>query len=124
VTEVLIALNVAVFLAGLAITVGHRGNVNRFIFSGGDAQTMELTGAVSGADLLKGEWWRLLTCCFVHFGLLHLGMNMLLLYLIGPQVERLWGRWRYLYLYLAAGLGGSGAAMLNNPLVHLAGASG
>jgi membrane associated rhomboid family serine protease len=123
VTQVLIGINLVVFAAGLVMTVLHGGNLNQFIFQGND-RALALTGAVSGVSLLRGEWWRLLTCCFVHFGLLHLAMNMYSLYAIGTLVERLWGRWRYLYLYLVAGLGGSCAAMLSDPRVHLAGASG
>src|SRR5262249_5470832 len=84
-------------------------------------------------DLAHGQWWRLLTNCFVHVGLLHLVVNMYGLYVIGPLLERMWGRSRYLFLYLVSGLGGSCAAMIFKPaefeggrliLIILAGASG
>ena len=38
---------------------------------------LERTGGVSDPDLLRGDWWRLLTSCFVHVGALHLAVNML-----------------------------------------------
>ena len=73
-----------------------------------------LQGAVSGADLLNGEWWRLLTACFVHIGALHLIGNMFALAMMGPLAELLWGRGRLLLIYLASGLAGS--ANSNGPV--------
>ena len=64
-------------------------------------------GAMQAEDTVKGDWWRLLTCCFMHMGILHLASNLYSLYVIGPLTERMWGRSRYLILYLFAGLGGS-----------------
>ncbi len=43
------------------------------------------TGSVAPEDLIHGQWWRLLSCCFVHIGLLHLGFNMYGVYVIGPR---------------------------------------
>src|SRR5262245_53798013 len=80
------------------------------------------SGSLSREDFLAGRWWRLVTCCFVHFGVLHLAMNMLALRVVGANVEWAWGRWRYLAIYLLAGLGGSCAALTTAGGV--AGASG
>jgi membrane associated rhomboid family serine protease len=55
------------------------------------------------------RYWTLLTAAFLHLNLLHLGANMLSLYFVGPAVERVLGWWRFLALYLVAGLGGSAA---------------
>lgn len=96
-------------------------------------QTLMRIGAASGSELLRGEWWRLLTSCFVHVGLLHLLGNMLMLGIIGPVSEGLWGRRRFAVIYAVSGLAGSCAAMALHPMaetVHgqrsvlLAGASG
>ena len=62
---------------------------------------------------------------FLHVNLLHLLFNMYVLYLIGPQLERLFGHVRYLVLYLVAGLGGSVASFwFSDPHSVSAGASG
>jgi rhomboid protease GluP len=111
-----------VFISG-AVLAGMNGRHMAFL-SRGDAQALHLTGSVSGADLVNGHWWRLLTCCFVHFGFMHLFMNMYSLFVVGPFVEQLWGRYRYLAIYLLAGVGGSSVAMWHRPISNLAGASG
>lgn len=54
-----------------------------------------------------GQWWRLFTAQFVHFGVLHLGMNMAALWDVGRLVERLYGRWRFAVLYGASGVAGN-----------------
>jgi membrane associated rhomboid family serine protease len=113
VTWLLLAANFAVFGYEVWLKRGNRGPF-----------TTLLTG-VSAADLIRGEWWRLLTCCFVHGGLLHLGMNMYALYAAGGFVERTWGHWRYFLIYMIAGWGGSCLAMAySSPGTHLVGASG
>ncbi|QJW96492.1 rhomboid family protein [Frigoriglobus tundricola] len=93
------------------LTEGHRDVLHRF-------------GAVSGTDLIAGEWWRLLSSCFVHIGLLHLVGNMFVLAMMGPLAELLWGRGRLLLIYLISGLAGSSLAMALRPDSILAGASG
>lgn len=53
------------------------------------------------------EYWRLLTCTFLHFGASHLVNNMLLLFFLGREAEGAVGHFRYLLIYLSAGLTGS-----------------
>ena len=75
--------------------------------------------------VMDGQAWRLLTAMFLHVNLLHLLFNMYVLYLIGPQLERLFGHTRYLMLYLVAGFGGSVASFcFSDPRSVSAGASG
>lgn len=62
--------------------------------------------ANNGAATTGGEWWRLLTSAFLHYGLLHLLLNMWALFSVGGLLERLLGRALYLLLYLASALGG------------------
>jgi rhomboid protease GluP len=81
-------------------------------------------GADAGPLTLTGDWWRILTSCFVHFGIIHIGMNMYILYQVGPFTELLYGRIRFLLLYLLAGLGGSIVSLAVHPLTTSAGASG
>ena len=69
------------------------------------------TGQLRRSDVLEGHWWRLLACCFVHFGVIHLAMNMYALRVVGSDGEWMWGHGRHLLIYLLAALGGSCAAL-------------
>jgi len=71
-----------------------------------------------------GEWWRLATAVFLHFGLVHLLFNTWALWVIGSLVERLFGHARFAAIYAVAGLVGGLASMAWNPLANSAGASG
>ncbi len=55
----------------------------------------------------QGEYYRLFTCMFLHFGLKHLGNNMLILYFVGGYLERAAGTVKYLIIYLLGGMGAS-----------------
>jgi membrane associated rhomboid family serine protease len=71
------------------------------------------------------QYYRLLTSAFLHVSLLHIGANMLALGIVGPPLERLLGRWRFLALYLLAALGGSAAVYaFGSPGQPVVGASG
>ncbi len=73
----------------------------------------------------NGHWWQLITSGFLHIGIIHLAVNMLSLYMIGPTLERFVGRIRFLVIYLVSLLGGSVAVMLWGGLLGgVAGASG
>lgn len=127
VSQVLIAANVGVFLLGLYLA--SRQNLSHeYLFQGPANERIRAIlyrlGALSGADIARGQWWKLLTSCFVHFGLIHLAVNMYALYALGPATEQMWGRWRFLVIYLLAGLGGGCAMVWNNPASFGAGASG
>jgi rhomboid protease GluP len=63
-------------------------------------------GAKINAAIAAGELWRFLTPVFVHGGVVHFGVNMYSLYIIGPAVERFYGRWMMLGLYLCSGISG------------------
>lgn len=64
-------------------------------------------GAKSRTGFIQGEYWRALTPIFLHVGLLHFGVNMYSLHLIGPGVEQPYGRARFLLLYLLSGVMGT-----------------
>lgn len=98
---------------------------NLFMFtSGGPADAIRhQSGLLTAADWLHGEWWRALTACFVHLGLLHLLGNMLMLYVCGWFIERMWGSARFLVIYLLAGVTGSLTGLASSP-GGIAGASG
>jgi membrane associated rhomboid family serine protease len=111
VSQVLLFANIAVFLAGIIVAHFQQVPLNEFVMGKSTPQVNRVvheTGAIRKNDIyLFEEWWRLLSCCFVHFGLIHLGVNMYSLFVIGPLLERLWGHGRYLVLYLVAGMCGS-----------------
>ena len=81
-------------------------------------------GADFGPRTLNGEWWRLVTSMFVHFGLIHLGLNMWCLWNLGRAAERLLGRFSYLFAYIVSGIFGSIASVYWHPQAAAAGASG
>jgi membrane associated rhomboid family serine protease len=71
-----------------------------------------------------GEYYRLFTAMFVHYGLLHLALNMWALWVLGRNLEAALGPLRFAVLYLLAGLGGNVAAyLLASPAAATAGAS-
>jgi rhomboid protease GluP len=81
-------------------------------------------GADYGPYTLGGQWWRLLTSMFVHFGFIHLGLNMWCLWNLGRAAEQFLGRFSYLLAYFAAGIFGSIASVYWHPQTVGAGASG
>ena len=81
-------------------------------------------GSNFGPYTTDGDWWRLLTALFIHFGLIHIGFNMLGLASFGPLAERFYGSTRYLLIYLLAGIFGNLCSVSWHPAVNSAGASG
>jgi len=88
------------------------------------AQDLLPWGANFAPYTTSGDWWRLFTCMFLHFGLLHIAFNMWILKEVGPLVERLVGNVGFLILYLGSGLVASMASTWWNPEAVSAGASG
>jgi membrane associated rhomboid family serine protease len=115
VTYVLLAANVAVFLWMVAHGVG---------FWNPDPDKMIHWGAGFGPLTTHGQQWRLFTEIFLHFGILHITFNMIVLWQIGPLVERLFGNFCFLVIYLLAGLCGSLLSELTHPMSVAGGASG
>lgn len=96
VNTVIIVLNVVVFL-----WLSFQGDTT-------NAQFMYEHGAAFWPDIFYGkEYYRLLTCAFMHFGLEHLFNNMLVLAYIGDNLERALGKIKYILLYLTTALGSS-----------------
>lgn len=81
--------------------------------------------ALSGEALREGRWWTLVTHLFVHGNLLHLVVNVVALWFIGPEVERMLGRVRFLVLYFVSGVaGGLLQTAFSSPTSGLVGSSG
>jgi membrane associated rhomboid family serine protease len=114
VTFGLIGINVGVFL--LELLLG--GQIN------GTGNWIYEHGVLFGPLVGDGEWWRLITSAFLHYGFLHLGMNMLVLWFIGPALEDYLGHGRYALLYVVSGLAGAAGALIASPNALTVGASG
>jgi rhomboid protease GluP len=116
ITLALIAINVLVFFAMLASGVSFTQPTALDVFNWG--------ANYGPATVGEHQWWRLLTACFLHFGIIHIGFNMYVLYQIGPFIEIVFGRARYLVIYFIAGLFGSLVSVWIHPQAVSAGASG
>jgi membrane associated rhomboid family serine protease len=114
VTKTLVGINVGIYLLELALG----GNIN------GTGNEIYVDGVLYGPFVANGDWWRLITAAFLHYGPLHLGLNMLALWWFGAAVEQVLGRGRYLLLYFVSGLAGSAGALLLSPTSLTVGASG
>ena len=89
-----------------------------------DSEVLLGFGAMYGPLIATGEYWRLFTAMFLHVGLTHLAINSVGLLILGVQVERLFGHYRFAAIYLLAGLAGSVASFAFNSIGIAAGASG
>jgi membrane associated rhomboid family serine protease len=123
VTLTLIAVNVVIFLAEVA-----KPNL---LYELGMLGTPAYTPAGPQGGVAGGEWYRLITSAFVApgtslggLGLLDIALNMWILYLIGPELERLLGPVRYLAVYILSAVGGSVFYYYLQPHGFAAGASG
>lgn len=132
-TKALIGLNVLVAL--LAAGIGGLGSVAGGGWGGllGGGTTLHAYGGMLGYlpvegtpvfGVAAGEYYRLVTSMFLHYGLLHLLMNMWALWIIGRTLEAALGPARFLALYLVSGIGGSVAVYYFAPTSLAAGASG
>jgi membrane associated rhomboid family serine protease len=140
VTLVLIGLNVLVYAAELAGggSINGTGNwiydhgtlIANGVYSNGDLfpvphdQIANVPPELPLAGVNQGEWWRLGSSAFLHYGPFHLAMNMFSLYFAGSILEQVLGRWRYLLLYVVSGLAGAAGALMWSPNAATAGASG
>ena len=123
VTFTLIGINVALFVLELA-TGGQLNGRGSWIYEKGVLVSTAIDSSGQVVGVAEGEWWRLLTAAFLHYGLIHLGMNMLVLWFIGPPLEEYFGHARYLLVYVVAGLAGSAGALIWSPNALTVGASG
>jgi membrane associated rhomboid family serine protease len=142
VSKILIALNAAVWALimvtggnnsewvyrlsliprGACVASNHPGNVYPGLTS-----AAECARARDGSwiGVAAGDWWQPLTSMFTHVAVLHIGFNMLALWILGPQLELVLGRARFLLLYLLSGLVGSAAVyLLSDQSTPTLGASG
>jgi rhomboid protease GluP len=128
VTRLLVAAQAGVFVLGLIQVIEKSGAINQYLTDGrglprGTGQLIETLG-IWRLGLQQGAWWTLLTYALVHAGVPHLGMNLLGLLFDGRQAEMMYGRWRFLYLYLIAVFAGGIGAVLSTQHGLTVGSSG
>ena len=116
VTQAIFGINVAVFIAMLLAGVSMLDNPA--------GQDLVHWGANFGPLTVSGQWWRLLTCVFIHGGLLHIAFNMWCLWDLGRLAESVYGHWTFAAVYLITGLASSLTSVAWNPTVLSVGASG
>jgi membrane associated rhomboid family serine protease len=121
-TQVLIGLNVVGFVWGVAVgrSTGRLGT--EALADGSLFSALQWNGALLGVD--QGEWWRMVSSAFLHSGLLHLGMNMAALWILGSQLERALGPARFVAVYVVSMFAGAFGVLLLDPNTPTVGASG
>ncbi|MCB0972025.1 MAG: rhomboid family intramembrane serine protease [Acidimicrobiales bacterium] len=134
-TFVLIGLNVAVFalvvaIGGASALGGSTTSVHvdlalvAKLWQQGDTLYVVPLPDTTGIGVGEGQWYRLVTSGFLHYGAIHIAFNMYVLYVLGPVLERSTGRLRFGLIYGVSMLGGSLGALLVDPQALTAGASG
>lgn len=116
VTWALIAMNVLVFVSYFGLFADERALMRFFMHWG-----------LVPARLSAGEGFEtLITSQFLHAGVVHLGMNMLFLWIFGDNMEDVLGHWRFLGYYLLCGAAAAGMQYLAGPdsRIPMVGASG
>ncbi len=95
VTYSLIGINVVVFIISVILS----GSVMEI-----SLDVLEFLGAKDNILINQGQYYRLFTCMFLHAGLIHIALNMFSLNAIGPLVERVYGRKKYIFIYIISGI--------------------
>ncbi|NLC43177.1 MAG: rhomboid family intramembrane serine protease [Clostridiales bacterium] len=98
ITYILLGLNI---LAYLIMTLAG------YIYQLNQGEQLILFGAKVNILIAYGQYWRLLTAMFLHIGIVHLFFNSYALYIYGPIVESLFGKAKFLVVYIVSGLTGS-----------------
>lgn len=131
VTQALIAINLAVFVAGMGSGLATRSAITSGGGLAGEVRLLDGVriplGAVGFGELAgvsHGEWWRMISSGFLHANLIHIGFNMWVLYQLGQVLEPVLGRLRFGLVYGAAMLTGSFGVLLLSPDDLTVGASG
>jgi membrane associated rhomboid family serine protease len=123
VTKALIGINVAVYVAELAQGASVNG-IGGSIYTNGVLIALARTGPDHLIGVAEGQYWRLITAAFLHYGPFHLLLNMLALWWFGTLLEQRIGSGKFLLLYIVSGLAGSAGALIASPLEPTVGASG
>jgi membrane associated rhomboid family serine protease len=119
---VILTINIALFVLMSIVEVRNGRGADAFIQSASNG-VLDDFGALVPSRVGAGQWWRLVTCNFLHIGLMHLMFNSSALFSIGPQVEDLFGSQKFVFIYIGTGVASGIASYLFLP-AGSAGASG
>lgn len=117
-TLILMVINLIVFAGELITGMGVSG-----VSSGSGGAVLD-NGVFYGPAVANGDWWRIITAGFLHLSILHVAMNMLLLYFLGSMLEPAIGSLRFCVIYFVSLIAGSLGSLIIEPSVSAAGASG
>lgn len=124
-TFAIIAVNVAVWLAITANGGQSSSLVDKLSIIPREGYRLLGGGVVQVPGVSTGSWWQVITSAFTHVEPLHIGLNMLALYFLGPALEQVLGRTRFLAIYFVSAICGSAGVMLfADPAQATLGASG
>ncbi|PRR81365.1 rhomboid family intramembrane serine protease [Clostridium luticellarii] len=114
VTYILIALNVLVYFMTSYLSGNiFDSNLNVLVFMGAKVNSL----------IDSGQYYRLFSCMFLHAGIVHLGVNMYSLYIMGTFIEKIYGRFKYIIIYFISGIISSITSYIFSPSISV-GASG
>ncbi|NLU08728.1 MAG: rhomboid family intramembrane serine protease [Clostridiales bacterium] len=114
VTYVIIALNIIVYIITAYFSQNiFDSNLNVLVFMGAKVNSL----------ISSGQYYRLFTCMFLHAGIVHLGVNMYSLYIMGIFIEKVYGKVKYIIIYFISGIASSIVSYMFSPSISV-GASG
>ena len=101
VTWILMGINILIFILMYIIGKGSE-----------DIETLTKFGAIVPSLVKAGDYYRLITCAFLHIGFIHLACNMYSLFVLGPTIEHFFGKAKFILIYLYSAIIGSLFVML------------
>lgn len=130
-TLILILINIVIFIITQVVIM----NITNTVRASSNEISEEIVNAINNSVLISfgakynvliehGEIWRLLTCAFLHSNLVHIACNMYSLYIIGPQIQQIYGIKKYLSIYIISCITSSLLSYFMSPNSISVGASG
>lgn len=119
VTIAIIAINIILYIVTAYLSIVYaKGSI-----LDSDTRVLVFLGAKVNDLIAQGQYFRLVSCMFLHGGIVHLAVNMYSLYAIGPMIEKAYGRAKYIAIYFIAGICSSMLSYVYSPSISI-GASG
>ncbi|OOP75125.1 rhomboid family intramembrane serine protease [Clostridium beijerinckii] len=129
-TMILILINVIIFIImqidiyNIKHSLGSSQLLSEEMINAINNSVLVTFGAKYNALINNGEVWRLLTCAFLHSSIIHIAFNMYSLYIVGPQIQQIYGAKKYLVIYITSCITASILSYLASPYTISVGASG